>query len=242
MAVAFVQAKASAEGSSVASLAVTFDSSTVSANLVHVSTCVWDGDGAAPTGYTVTDNKSNTYSSCSVGQSFTESSGQERLEAHYAGNITGGAAHEITVSPGDTGLYMTIGVLELSGADVTTPLGNVNSATGSSAAPSSGSVTPGSAGLFVAGMGYESSTAGGSTMTPEAGWDQRLEIDENFDAAPQNIMTKAASNGVADVADWTQGATEAWGAYLVHYKEAAGGGGGDAVPVCWGQYRRRHAG
>lgn len=220
MAVAFVQAKASTEGLNVASLATTFDSDTTNANLIHVSTAIWDSDSTPPTGYTISDNKSNTYNSCNVGQTLGDAGtgGIGRLEAHRAENISGGASHEVTSSPGDT-VFMTVGLIELSGAATSGALGNVNSGIGEGTAVASGSVNPDRDGLFVGAMQYDRSTS--TTMSPALGLTQRLEIDENFEAAPHNIVTAPATSGNSLTAEWTLGGSGDWAAYLVHYREPA---------------------
>lgn len=219
MAVAFVQAKASTEGSSVTSLATTFDSSTTSGNLIHVQTAVYDTDATPPTNFSVTDSKSNTYSN--TGAPAVTFSTEARIEAKYAANITGGASHQVTVSPGDT-VYMTVGLIELSGAATSSPADGQNSNSGTGTAVSSGNVTPTTNGMFVAGMSYD-----GSSTTIAVNWTsgtQRLEIDENNDACAQNIATKAATASTLDNAGWTLGTSTPWAATIIAYKEAGAAG------------------
>ena len=221
MAAAFVQATASTEGSSVTTLATTYGNSTVSGNLAVISACCFDSDGVAPTSFSISDSFTNSYS-LARGQSFGVDASNDgvRLEQHYSANITGGASHEVTVSFGDT-VFCTVGLLEFSGVATTTPSDGVNSGRAVSSTPSSGSVTPGSNGIFCGAMSYDN-----VNLTMALNWTggtQRLEIDENNDASAQNIATKAATAASADTAAWTLSASNEWAAMLCSYKEAAGG-------------------
>lgn len=224
MSVAIAQKKASTTGSNVSSLAVTFNSSTTTGNLIVVSSGCWDSDATAPTNFTVTDSKSNAYTQVQ-GQGFSGAGPQMRLEQHYAKNVTGGASHQVTVTPGDS-VFMTIGIFELSGADTAAPLDSSAKATGASTTPSVG-VTPGADGLMIAAMSNN-----GAVMNPDGAWTEELEIDQSFSAFPQNILSRAATNGAADSADWTLNATQPWGAIVGNYKAA--GAGGATVSLLYG--------
>jgi hypothetical protein len=221
MAVAVVQSAAGLEAIGVTSLAATFTNPTVSGNTFVACSAVFDSDAVAPTGFTVTDSKSNAYSSARS-QPFGADAGNDGscIEQHYNAGGTGGSSHQITVTPGDT-VNMTVGILELSGVDTANPIATsgTGGGIGSSAAPSTGSVTPTQAGLGLAQMGYD---AGPKTIAPNwTGANQELEIDENNDAQDQSVLSKQFTASGADTAAWTLNASAAWGAHLVVYRASA---------------------
>lgn len=222
MAIAVVQVTPSSEGIGVATLAVSFPNPTVAGNVFVAASAIFDPDGATPTPFTVTDSKSNSYTLARTQNFGTDVGNDEcRLEQHYSVTGNAGAAHQITVDPGDTGLSMTIGIFELSGVNLVTPLnGTGNGGIANSTTPSSGAMTPATNGLFIAQMGYASSA---KTMTPNWTGASELEIDENNDAQPQSILYKAASAASADTAAWTLNLTAQWGAQIVAYREALSG-------------------
>lgn len=224
MAVAVVQATSGIEAVGVTSLAATFVSSTTAGNTFVACAAVFDSDGVAPTPFTTTDSKSNTYANAR-NQAFGADTGNDgcQLEQDYNAGGTAGASHQITVTPGDT-VNMTLGILELSGVDTANPIATsgTGGGRGSSTAPSTGSVTPTQAGLGLAQMGYD---AGAKTITPNwTGANQELELDENNDAQDQSILSKQFSAAGADTAAWTLNASAQWGAQLVVYRAATGGG------------------
>lgn len=219
MAVAVVQTAPSTEAVGVTSLAVTFGSPTTAGNRVVACSAIFDTDGVAPTGVTAADSQTNTYSSARE-QAFGGDAGNDGtiLAQNYSAAIVGGAAHQVTVTPGDT-VNMTVGILELSGVDVANPLtGTATGGRNSSTTPSAGPMTPAQNGLFIAQMGYDS---GPKTITPNWTGATEFKIDENNDAQDQSILYKAATAAAADTAAWTLNALAQWGAQIVAYREAA---------------------
>lgn len=216
MTVAFGQAKISAEFASVSSGSVTFDSPTTTGGAIDVSVSVWNS--SPPSGFLVEDNKSNTSASIAGG---TQT--QHRHEAHCFDDITGGSGHQVTVTPGGTGNYMTINIIEITGNHVTLDDSNIvvdTVVTGIS----TGDVTPTADGLAVASIGIN----GTSDVSEEAGWDMRAQSDENFDASgPNCTATKSVSSGVAEDMDWTfTGGSQPLVTIIRNYIDEDGGGGG----------------
>lgn len=218
LAVSFVKSTTSAEGSLVASLSTAaFSGSTTAGNTLVATSCVYDPDAAPPAAFTVSDSKTNTWASVTHATWGTEC----RMAMHYANNIANaGTSHTITCSPGDTGLYMTVGGIELSGVDGTTPTAGSNSATGTSNNWAVG-FTPTANGVVIAMGSYDGS---GATVTEEGSpWSPVYEIDENGDAMCQNVMRNAAVSGVADTANWTQsgGSNNQWACIACVFREGS---------------------
>ena len=224
MAVAYVKNAVSAEGSSVSSISTSaFSGSTSNGNTIAAIAYIFDPDGTPPTNFSFTDAKSNTYNTITNAVRTFGVASAARCEMEYATNITGGTSHTVSVSPGDTGLYITLGAIEMSGVDTATPVDQSGNNAGNSTTPAV-SITPTANGLFLAAVGYDASA---TTITEEGSpWTLAYELDENNDAMAQNVIYNAATNGSGDTANWTLGDARQWGVIAAVFKEAAGGATG----------------
>lgn len=210
MAVAVVQHKAGTFTTQTSNL--TFDSSTTSGNLIAV--LVMSRAGTPTEHYTVTDNKSNT----SV-ENQSIAYVNACVEAHTFKNITGGASHQVSVDLGAAPAQASWVIVELSGADTTTPVGNSSEESGDGAAIHSGTATPTADGLFLA-AGHMDTTAASPVI--EAGW---TELVQASPGAIDNlsVVTKSATASSADEADWTCSFCNYTGVILAISNAAAGG-------------------
>lgn len=103
----------------------------------------------------------------SLGQTFSQAGSYSTLASNkesiwYFPNTAGGA-NTVTVTPSGNS-FLTITVLEYSGADKVSPLGNTAAATGNSTAPATGSVTANAGDLVVATYGQGDGVLATSTV------------------------------------------------------------------------------
>jgi hypothetical protein len=236
------QAVTLAQGAGVDSLAVTYGASTTSGNLFVLSVwCYVNGNGALGTGI-VSDNKSNTWTRRVAGglQGTTEDAA-----IYDCANGSGGAGHQVTCNPAGTGNYLSIQAWELTGEDGTNPIGGTAGANGLSTAPATGNLSAAAASgdfqvavcCFAGAVGTVSITVG--SFTPAY-----TEVDEELDDTNQEpgeadyrIHTGATSGGCS----WTLPESVRWSCCTANYVAAAGGGGADAVPQAWAQFRARRS-
>lgn len=127
---AFVQAKYSANTSSVASQGATFSSNTTNANFILV--CVFSSDGSDTNVSSISDSQTNTYTR--IMGSANQGLG---MEMWYAKNITGGTTPTVTVNFSVNARPIVV-VREYSGVHLTVPIDVFNSGRASD------STTPGS--------------------------------------------------------------------------------------------------
>jgi hypothetical protein len=223
VAVAHVQ-NASVEGGSLAaSQTATFGSSTSSGNLVAV-TVAW-GNSGGQTAPTISDNKGNTYTKLKE-QSATAS---DAVAIYVAKNITGGASHQVTATSNGGTAFISMGIIELSGADTATQAGATNSGSGAGpdTAPSAGSVTPASGDMAVCVLSHN--FANSPSLTAGTGWTRRTNVVGNTGVACGSETQ--AGTGASVSGDWTTGSgVSNWAAAVAVIQVASGGGGGGPWP------------
>ena len=151
-AIAFVQ-KVSNTTSSARSLSLNMPANITTGNLLVVSVSGWPN---LPAATAVTDNLGNNYS---IAGDVLVSQGAYSA-VYYARNVKGGT-DTVTFTTVNSGGQISMVVAEFSGADTVSPLDKTSGATGSGNTPSSGAMTPATAGSLVIGSG----THNGSTVT-----------------------------------------------------------------------------
>lgn len=127
--------------------------------------------------------------------------GSQRMEHHYYKNY-GGGSRTFTLTTSSTD-FRGILVHWVSGAHLTAPEGPTNSATGNSAAPAAGAVTPGADGAYIFGTAFSS---GGFTPTADVTWQEILRdttLQEDTQALEQAVNATVNSTwGLSGAANW----------------------------------------
>lgn len=215
MAAAEVQ---STTGNGTASPTVTtaFGTATTTGNLIVVAI---SDDAANITNVTgVTDNKGNTYTKIfSVANSATGA-------MWYAKNITGGAAHTVSVAwTVATASRCTVVAKECSGCDTTAPLDKSTTAIGTSTAPSSGATTATTlADEIIIGMVARDGLA--SAVSLGAGYANLGTV--NVADAGIGMESKVVAATGTQTATFSIAASRTWVCGVATFKGAGGGGGG----------------
>ena len=213
MVAAYVQTTTASESGAATPL-TTSGITTTSGNLLVAGISFDSGTLNTITG--VTDSKGNTWSKA------TELDSACLVSLWYAPNITGGAAHTVTVAYND-GVGSAIGVVvqEFSGIAATSPLDRTVSAQGTSTAPSSGatSATTQADELVVGLVGWAGAT---TTPTLGAGYTNLGHISlTDASAAMQSKVVAATS---AQTAAMTLAASRDWAAICATFKAASAAG------------------
>lgn len=212
MAISLVQTPTAATGAG-ATVTKTYASATTNGNLLIIGIIV--GATTAP-GTTVTDNKGNTWNKV-----FSLGSGAGWTEFWYAYNIVGGATHTVTINnPGFLGVNAI--TREYSGLTTTDPKDVFATATGTTAAMSSGATaaTAQASELVVGVFGDDWGAA--LTYTAGTGFGNRVSSTSGA-AGDINLedMTVAATG--AQTATLTASQPPSWVAGVITFKGASGG-------------------
>lgn len=202
-------------------LTVTFSASATSGNLVIVNASISDGSNAIT-------------ATCTVGGT----AAAQAYRAHNA-SLAGGwtiwefylvlsasGSHACVVTFSEASANERGSIAEYSGNAASSVLDKTSTGTGSSTAPSSGNMTPDSNGQLI--HGYCITQSG--DIVAGSGFTGTQTVDD-FDE-PEYLEQGSAA---AIDADWTAGNNQ-WVAGGATYRAPSGG---DAVPVCWAQYRTR---
>lgn len=212
MAIALVtgqKAVADTGATSGTTIAVAFPSNVTAGNLI----CVQSGNdsgSASASGYA--DTLSNSYAAVVV--SANNVSAQQRIDASYCKNISGGSCTVTATFTASTS-WRHIHVSEYSGADTTAPLDKSAGNTGTSGSGSSGAQTTTTNGqLIYGGSGNGLNTAGTGFTALSSGTNYT-------NMSEYQIQTSAGSID----ATFT-GSSSSWCVIMMTFKEASGGGGG----------------
>jgi hypothetical protein len=138
-------------------------------------------------------------------------SGAQRIEHHYYKNY-GGGSRVFTLTTSNTDFRGLIPAW-LAGAHLTAPEGPTNSATGTSAAPAAGSVTPGADGAYIFATAFSS---GGLTPTANVAW-QDIQRDTGLQEDTQGL--EQAVNAAVNATFGLSGSTT-WGAVVTSWLPA----------------------
>lgn len=205
---------------------------TTAGSLVCAHCAKWNATNNALS--TATDNKSNTFTN-QVEIGFSGGAG-DFPKINLCWNLAGtrGATHTVTHTEASTASdHTSIGGSEWDGI-AASPAVSSTTNTGTSATPSV-TLTPGATSLMVAGMGYGGAASTFAVTGPTLAV---IEIDENSDQQDQCVGYKASASGSTTL-NFTIAASRLWGALVVAFEEAGGGGGTSIVPIVDRQYRQR---
>jgi hypothetical protein len=211
--------------SSAATVAQAFVSNVTAGNLIAVKVRISQVGLASGVTITCADSLGNTYSSAVIMPA--TGANDSKTQWFYAKNITGGAC-TVTASHA-TAQRQSIEIFEISGLDTTSPLETTNTATGTSTAPTGGSVTTAGGGFLLAGVQTDNNY---STITAGSGWTQITEVDHWSEAGSEYRITSA---GGTYSGDFSNSNNDAYRGGIVAYKDAAGGGGSTTRGTPFGQ-------
>lgn len=215
---AFVQ-NASNVAHAVTSFTDTFSSATTSGNLIFIA--IADDSGTSFEISSVTDNYSNAYTNISV------TSGTPVLSLYYAKNIAGGASHTITVNTAGFGTNYGIVAQEFSGLDTTAPFDVTAAATGTSAAPASGSTAATtSANEQVVGAVAFAGSAAPSLGTGYSNLGSAVQTN-----ADTGMESKTVTATGAQSAAFTLTGSTTWSCACVTFKQSSSGSGIPPTPA-----------
>lgn len=215
MALAHVQ---TVKGTGAATSSVTTSGVTTSSgNLLLAVAGAWQS-GVQNT-HTITDSNSNTWVEVTGSPLLPTSNTKHHL--FYAKNCTGGASHTFTTTIGGTAL-ITLFVMEVSGADTTSPFDKGAGAVGNSTAPSSGATATRTQAneIIIGALGTGDNinlgtiTAGSGFTIPANG---SHNLFANYVSAIEYQIVSAAGT---DAATYTI-SSDFWGCIVGTFKEAA---------------------
>jgi RHS repeat-associated protein len=210
---AYVQSKKDSTGAA----NVTLDSSVTTGNLIVVGVSKWNQFISSTT---VSDNKGNTY--YKAGEVYNAAT-QDHAAIFYAKNVTGGSS--FTVSTGITD--RTLAVHEYSGVATSSVFNKVASTTGSSASPSSGSVTTSVDNELAFGTAW--SIGDGDSWTAGSGYTKRESETNNATAERIATEDKVVTTAGSVSATYSVPTSGDWAAIIATFKPLvtySGGGGG----------------
>ena len=145
-----------------ATTVVTTAVTTTSGNLlIAVVTCFTNKIGATP----VSDSKGNTWATA-IGSTGTTNG---FVGIYYAMNIAGGAGHTVTFTPTGSD-FISITVLEITGAALTSAFSTSSGSVTNSTTHTSPSITSGTTDEILVGAGSASTAAEGTPVLNQAGW------------------------------------------------------------------------
>ena len=224
MAYALVQSR-SLQVDNAGSAALAFNSNVTAGSLLVVAGSSW-GLGWGVSG--CSDTQTNTYT-----RDEEQAASVAQLGIYSAPNAAGGAC-TVTLNPDGTTEDISIAIHEYSGMATASAKDQNASATGTSGTHScgtTGTTTQADELVFIA-----STHAGATGAVSASGFTVREQQTSNADMPLATADKRVTATG-------TQTGSFTWvnanyAAAIVTYKEAAAAGG-DAVPVCWAQYRTR---
>jgi PKD repeat protein len=207
--VALVQ-KASSITTGAASINTAFPSGVTSGDLIAVGVSGWPNAGTI----TVTDSLANVYTRAA---SVQLTSGNSFTALFYAKNIKGGA-DTVTVAGAASGTQLSMVIAEFSGLDPVSPLDASAGASGSGNAPSSGNMTPTTAGDLVIG----SNTHDATTVTTAGSGFSMIAIATEDGNTHQSLASEYAlgASGSPQPAIFSLAATAPWAQVGAMFKAA----------------------
>lgn len=209
----------------VSSTTVTFTSSVTAGNSVLVVIASYYSDAVnSPQSFSVSDNKSNTYTRDVNAQGSGGGTGIGAIEYFRCDNVTGGSGFQLTINAG-IAAYTVIFVIEYSGLDTTGSFDKSSSKlpqTTGSTYTSNSTATTSTADELLLGIYYTYSTA--PTVTPDSPWSSIFESNQNgFIYAGVSDQTVSATGTYAFTGSVSGNATQD-GVAIATYKAAGGGG------------------
>ncbi|MFO1268558.1 MAG: hypothetical protein U1F25_13685 [Rubrivivax sp.] len=216
LAQAHVQQGSSSTGSSIAAA---FGSNVAAGHYIVVRARWSQHTTGSPPSITISDSLGNAYTAGPIA-TITSTGGSDSTTGLWFAKIASAGACTVTAS-GPNIQRRDIDIFEVSGLAATSPLDGSNNASGTSTAPSSGSITTTAAGFVIGAIqssyGYGSYTQPGSPWTAAslaAIWDYGT------------VAYQCTSGAGTYTATASIDSSRAWVGCVLALKDAAGGGGG----------------
>ena len=176
----------------------------------HLIVCI-AADTAPPIASQVTDTRGNTYV-----RDATVTNGESVAVFSCKNVSTGANTVSVAYAP-----CKSIQLYEVSGLDATTWFDNAVTASGTSTAPATGSLTAAGAGFICSLVGWGTST---SCNAIGGAWSQHGFESESFGTMTGNSQYQANAGGGSFSFTHTLGTSARWSITLAAYKNAAAGG------------------
>jgi hypothetical protein len=193
---------------------LSFDATPTANNLILCAVSAYNG----VTTCTVSDNQGNTWAQAR--QQLSGGTG-ERSSLHYAVATTASGTFTVTADPSGASSDITIVIAEFSSMATSSVLGNVNSGTGTSTAPSSGAASTTVANELV--VGVLSHAGSDRTLTEAGGWTLIQEDEGGSAHMPISMIYQQPAGTGSYTASWTIGTGSVeWMAVVSCFKPAAG--------------------
>ncbi len=178
----------------------------------------------APADGNVTDNKGNSYT-LAPNASYP-GTGNQAVAIWYSANVTGGASHEVTLTPGGSAFANNVAAMEITGAATTSPMDvNPTGTSGTSTGPTITTGTLAQADEILCGI-FSTTSSGSPALGVPSGWTLIAE-EENSVHLPYNAAYLIVSSTSTLSPTWSIASSQAWRCALASFKAAAGGGGAD---------------
>lgn len=219
LAQAHVQQGSSSTGSSIAAA---FGSNVGAGNYVVVR-ARWSQTTSTPPTITISDSLGNSYSA--GGTVTIQSTGGDYSTTVLAYAKIGSSGACTVTASGPSVQRRDIDIFEVSGLAATSPLDGSNNASGTSTAPSSGSITTTAAGFVIGAI--QSSYGYGSYTQPGSPW-TAASLATIWDYG--TVAYQCTSGAGTYTATASIDSSRAWVGCVLALKDAAGGGGGGNAP------------
>lgn len=218
MAIAFVQAPNPGANVTATTVNLAYGSNTAAGSLLVAFTRV----GSTTDGVTgLTDTQGNTWV---LGGSQVQTTDVHKLWCHYAKNTVGGA-NTVTANIAGTGATIRFCILEISGADLVTPLDGIAGGQNNGTTLTGGSVTNTQVNVILVGAG---STGGNVTFTAGSGYTVRT-VAPTAGTSRLGVETQVVGSITSYASTLTIGTGQDWAALTVIFKELVIGKAGPAV-------------
>jgi hypothetical protein len=224
-----VQSK-SGEGGAGAVTTITMDSSTTVGNTLIILIGNYYSVSAYGFDLVTTDNKSNTWATSTIVDNYPT------IVQGTAQITTGGASHQITVTPtaigaGSTGgAYYVFTVLEYSGLVTSSVLDKSAAQFQSSGSAYSSTATAATTQADELLLGYNVELSTGMTFTPDAPWTTVLTQPASFHTSHIQTRTVSATGTYSSTGNMS-GASGNHSHSITTYKIAGAAGGGGSTPL-----------
>lgn len=186
---------------------VSFPATPTAGNLVVVGISRWSGTDPTIASNAVTDNQGNTY----VPAVNITANGDRGIAIFYAENLAASGTFTVSVALTDA----NVGIMEFTSAATSGSLDQTNSGTGTSAAPSAGSVTTADASEIYVAVAW--SLTDGDSWASGSGW-TLVASDANNNTASRYAAEWQQSAAGAYTGDFATGASAGWGAVIASFR------------------------
>lgn len=205
-------------------------------SLILIGTNNYEGGGSSDATTPITDTAGNTYTRVGAGVGIQRA---DRAQVFYAKNVTGGASVQFTYTLASAG-YPHIYVLEVTGADTSTPLDQGSNSsfvatTTNQTSWASPSITTTVANEILFGVGLDTNSSlsesfsDGGCTTNSGTWTSFAFPDSSSEEGGMGYAIVSATGTYCVTSTISAGASMITG--IASFKAASGGGGGSVAPV-----------